>query len=129
MGGDEQAVRAMLQRFARALILGDGAGAAACWEVPALVAADEGSRGIASLAEVEAFFGAAKDQYEQQGVAGTRPDVERIEWHTPRLASVTVHWPYLDAAGAELGRSETSVYLVRVTGADARICVAVLLGA
>jgi hypothetical protein len=128
MAGDEDAVRAMLQRFARAFTTGDGAGAAACWAVPALVVSEEGSRAVNSLAEVEAFFGGAQEQYHQQGVTGTRVDVQRIDWHTSRLASVTVKWPYLDAEGREVGRSESSVYLVRLSGADARICAAIMLG-
>ena len=129
MGGDEDAVRAMLERFARAITAGDGRAAAACWDVPSLVLSDTESRAVASAAEVEAFFGGAKAQYNAQGVADTRPEVECLEWHSVRLASVTVRWPYLDAEGKELGRSERSVYLVRVTGQEARICVAAMLGA
>ena len=129
MGGDEQAVRAMLQRFARAITTGDGPGAAACWDVPALVVSDEGNRAVGTSAEVEAFFGGAKEQYAQQGVSDTRPEVECVEWYTSRLASVTVRWPYLDAGGRDLGRSERSVYLVRVADGDAKICVAAMLGA
>jgi hypothetical protein len=129
MGGDEDVVRAMLQRFSRAITTGDGPAAAACWDVPALVVSDEGNRAVGSAAEVETFFGGAKEQYNQQGVADTRPEVECIEWHSDRLASVTVRWPYLDAEGKELGRSERSVYLVRVTNQEARICMAATLGA
>jgi hypothetical protein len=127
--GDDDAVRAMLQRFARAFTGGDGAGAAACWDVPALVVSEEGSRAVGSSDEVAAFFGGAKAQYAQQGVSDTRPEVECTEWHTPRLASVTVRWPYLDAAGRDVGRSERSVYLVRASGGEAKICAVVMLGA
>jgi hypothetical protein len=129
MDGDEDAVRVMLERFARAITSGDGRAAAACWDVPALVVSDEGSRAVGSAAEVAAFFGGAREQYNRQGVTDTRPEVECIEWHSARLASVTVRWPYLDAEGKELGRSESSVYLVRVTEQEARICVAATLGA
>jgi hypothetical protein len=128
MAGNEDAVRAMLQRFAAAFTTGDGRGAAACWEVPALVVSEEGSRAVGSLAEVEAFFGGAQAQYDAQGVTGTRPEVQHVEWHTPRLASVKVRWPYLDAKGSEVGRSESSVYLVRLTGSDAKICAVAMLG-
>lgn len=128
MAGNEDAVRAMLQRFAAAITGGDGPGAAACWDVPALVVAEEGSRAVGSREEVAAFFGGARAQYNAQGVTGTRPDVQRIDWHTPRLASVTVRWPYLDAQGAEVGRAESSVYLVRLTGSEARICAVAMLG-
>jgi hypothetical protein len=129
MGGDEDAVRDMLQRFARAFTAGDGPAAAACWDVPALVVSDEGNRAVGSAAEVAAFFGGAKEQYNRQGVTDTRPEVECIEWHSAQLASVTVRWPYLDAQGKELGRSESSVYLVRVAKQQARICMAATLGA
>lgn len=128
MGGDEDAVRAMLQRLARAVTTGDGPAAAACWEVPALVVAEEGNRAVSTLAEVEAFFGGAREQYNRQGITDTRPEVECIEWHTPQLASVTVRWPWLDAQGRDVGRSEASVYLVRAGGGTARICVAAMLG-
>ncbi|TWO72242.1 hypothetical protein FN976_05925 [Caenimonas sedimenti] len=128
MEHDEDAVRDMLQRFARAFTSGDGPGAAACWEVPALVVSAEGNRAVATLDEVAAFFGGAKAQYNQQGVTGTRPDVQRIDWHTPQLASVTVQWPYLDADGRPVAGSESSVYVVRLKEGAAKICAVVMLG-
>ncbi|MBC5781760.1 hypothetical protein H8N03_02315 [Ramlibacter sp. USB13] len=128
MAGNEDAIRDMLQRFAHAFTTGDGAGAAACWQVPALVVSAEGNRAVASLEEVGAFFGGARAQYNAQGVTGTRVDVQRIAWHTPALASVTVRWPYLDGEGREVGRSEASCYVVHVAGDDAKISVAILLG-
>ena len=129
MAGNEDAVRALLQRFADAFTSGDGPGAAACWEVPALVVSQEGTRAVNALEEVAAFFGGAQAQYHQQGVTGTRPEVQGIDWHTDQLASVTVRWPYLDGEGHELGRSERSVYLLRVHEGAPHICAAVLLGA
>lgn len=126
--GNDDAVRAMLQRFARAFTSGDGPGAAACWEVPALVAADEGTRAVATLDEVSGFFGGAAGQYHAQGVTGTRVEVQRIDWQTDRLACVTVRWPWLDAQGAEVGRAESSMYIVRLTGGEAKICVALMRG-
>lgn len=126
---NDQAIRDMLQRFARAFTSGDGPGAAACWEVPALVVAEDGSRAIATLKEVGAFFGGARTQYNEQGVMGTRADVTCVEWFTPRLASVEVTWPYLDAQGREIGKAESSVYIVRIAAdGQARITVAVLKG-
>lgn len=125
---DEEPIRQMLQRLARAVTTGDGPAAADCWEVPALVANDDGTRAVSSLAEAAAFFGGAKEQYNKQGIAGTRPDVQCVEWHTDRLASVTVSWPYLDAQGRELGRSESSTYLVRVQHGQAKIFAALMMG-
>lgn len=127
---DEQPIHDMLQRFARAFTTGDGPGAAACWEVPALIVMAEGpNRAVATLDEVSAFFGGAAGQYNAQGVTGTRADVQAIAWHADRLATVTVRWPYLDGEGRELGKSESSAYIVRV-GADgqARINAVLMLG-
>lgn len=128
MAGNDDAVREMLERFARAFTTGDGPGAAACWEVPALVVAEDGSRAVSSLSEVAAFFGGAAQQYQAKGITGTRVDVRGIDWYTPRLAAVRVRWPYLDDAGQEVGGAEESVYLVRVKEGAARICNATLLG-
>jgi hypothetical protein len=128
MSGNEEAIRTMLQRFAHAFTSGDGPGAAACWDVPALVISDDASKAVATLEEVGAFFGGAKDQYNQQGVTGTRADVQCIEWHTGKLAAVTVQWPYLDGQGRELKRSESSTYIVRVKGDEAKICAVVMMG-
>ena len=128
MKDHEDSIRTMLQRFARAFTTGDGKGAAACWEVPALVVSDEGSRAVATLDEVAAFFGGAQEQYHAQGVTGTRPDVRRIDWHTDALASVTVQWPYLDAQGKDVGRAESSVYVVRMRGGEAKLCAVLMRG-
>ena len=129
-GHDDQPIRDLLQRFARAFTTGDGKGAAACWEVPALVISDEGSKAVGTLGEVEAFFGGAQAQYNAQGVTGTRPDVDCIEWFTDRIASVEVTWPYLDAQGREVGKSESSAYVVRMgDDGQARICAVVMKGA
>lgn len=128
MEGDEAALRTMLSRLSRAVTSGDGKAAAACWEVPALVLSDEGSRAVATLEEVAQFFAGAKAQYNRQGIADTRPEVEDLTWLTGQLASVTVRWPYLDSVGRDMGRSESSVYLVRVSEGKARICVAAMRG-
>lgn len=128
MTGNDQAIHAMLKRFAQAFTTGDGPGAAACWEVPALVVGPEGNRPVGSLDEVAAFFGGAKEQYNAHGVTGTRVDVRSIAWHTHELASVTVRWPWLDGEGREVGRSESSCYVVRLRGDDAKIVAVLLLG-
>lgn len=126
---DDEPIRDLLQRFALAFTTGDGRGAAACWEVPALVISDGGSRAVSTLDEVAAFFGGAKDQYNVQGVTGTRPDVDCIEWFTGRIASVEVTWPYLDAQGRQVGKSESSAYIVRMgDDGQARICAVVMRG-
>lgn len=129
MTGNDDAIRAMLKRFAQAFTTGDGPGAAACWEVPALVVGPDGNRAVATLEQVGAFFGGAKEQYNAHGVTGTRVDVQKIAWHTHELASVTVRWPWLDGEGREVGgQAESSCYVVRVRGDDAKIAAVLLLG-
>jgi hypothetical protein len=128
MASKDQAIVEMLQRFARSFTSGDGAGAAACWEVPALVVSGEGSRAVQSLDEVAAFFGGAQAQYHVQGVTGTRPEIQKTDWHTSDIAAVTVRWPYLDAQDKPVGRAERSVYLVRVRDDGAKILTVVMVG-
>lgn len=127
MGGK---VLAMFERFRDAFTQGDGSAAARCWDVPALVVSDAGSRAVSTLGEVADFFGSAAAQYTQRGVVSTRPEIQRTIWHTNRLASVEVRWPYLDATGTEVGESESSTYVVRLgDDGELRICVAVMMGA
>jgi ketosteroid isomerase-like protein len=106
------AVRALLVRLAQALTSGDGAAAASLWATPALVLGDEIALTVASSADIQDVFGGAKAHYNARGIAGTRPDILRLDWLTPRLAMVEVRWPYLAADGDEVGE-ETSTYVVR----------------
>ena len=124
----ETVIRELLQRFARAFTSGDGPGAAACWEVPALVAGPQGNRAVTSLDEIAAFFGGAKAQYNAHGVTGTRPDIQRIESHGESMVAVTVDWPWLDAEGRQVGQVESSTYLVRITGGEAGIFAVLMIG-
>jgi hypothetical protein len=125
----DDAVRALLDRFARAFTKGDGPGAAACWEVPALVVSDEGSRAVGSLDEVAAFFGGAAGQYHDLGVADTRAEVQSIRWITERQVLVEVLWPYLDADGQPTGRTESSVYVMRLgDNGQPRIAAVLMMG-
>ncbi|WP_431098982.1 hypothetical protein [Polaromonas aquatica] len=126
----EQGLQSMLENFARAFTRGDGKTAATCWEVPALIVADQGTKVVATLAEVEDFYGGAAKQYNDMGITDTRPEVQSVTWMTDRLASVHVRWPYLDAKGQARPDSEASTYVVRF-GDDGqpRINVVVMMGA
>jgi hypothetical protein len=125
-----QHIRGLLDRFAGALISGDGQAAAACWQVPALVVADGETRAIGSTAEIADFFGAAAAHYQSRGIHSTRPDIQRITLMGADTALVMVRWPYLDAAGHDTGAAEASDYLVLAAkDGDPKICVAVMLGA
>jgi hypothetical protein len=125
----EQGLQSMLETFARAFTRGDGKTAATCWEVPALIVADQGTKAVTTLAEVEDFYGGAAKQYNDMGITDTRPEVQSVTWMTDRLASVHVRWPYLDAKGQARPDSEASTYVMRF-GDDGqpRINVVVMMG-
>lgn len=101
-----------LDAYALALLRGDERAIAAMWEAPALVIGDAGVHAVASTAEVERFFAEAKEQYAARHITGTRPDVQRLEWVTERIAMVRVWWPYLDEGGRHIG-AESSTYTLR----------------
>jgi hypothetical protein len=125
----EQGLQSMLENFARAFTRGDGKTAATCWEVPALIVAEQGTKAVATLAEVEDFYSGAAKQYNDMGITDTRPEVQSVTWMTGRLASVHVRWPYLDAEGQARPDSEASTYVMRF-GDDGRprINVVVMMG-
>jgi hypothetical protein len=125
----EQSIQSMLETFAKAFTQGDGKTAATCWEVPALIVADQGTKAVATLQEVEDFYGGAAKQYNDMGITDTRPEVQSVTWLTDKLALVHVRWPYLNAGGNARPESEASTYAVRV-GDDGRprICVVAMMG-
>ena len=110
----EDAVRRFLERYGGALSAGEVPTVVACWDVPALVMADEGSRPVATLAEVEEFFSAAVGWYRSQGLVATEPQVKRVEMLGQRLVFVDVIWSALDAAG-NVKSSERSCYVLRLS--------------
>jgi hypothetical protein len=101
-----------LDAYALALLRGDERTIAAMWEAPALVVGDAGVQAVASTAEVERFFADAKEQYAKRRITGTRPDVQRLEWATDRIAIVRVWWPYLDDSDRHIG-GESATYTLR----------------
>jgi hypothetical protein len=126
---DDARVQAFFDELARALIAGEGATIAAMWDVPALVVDDEAVLGIDSLAEVQAFFGSARDQYNARGIIDTRAEVVRLDWVTNRIVMAEVRWPYLDKGGHEVGE-ELSTYTVRENDeGELKLRVAVMHGA
>ncbi len=124
----EKRVQSMLEKFAKAFTRSDGKAAAECWEVPALIVADQGTKAVATLAEVETFYGGAAKQYNDMGITSTRPEVQSITWMTEQLATVHVRWPYLDAQGKQRPESESSTYVMRFDGDQPKINVAVMMG-
>jgi ketosteroid isomerase-like protein len=113
--GSEQrasSVEDFINRYADALIAGDGRTIAAMWESPALVLADSGVTYVSSAFEVERFFTSAKDQYFARGVVSAHPEIVREDWATPRIVVVDALWHNLDSRGAEVAR-EASTYMLR----------------
>jgi hypothetical protein len=126
---DELGIQDVLDRTAKAITSGDGATVAALWEVPAYVLGDDISMAVSSLEEAAKFLGGNKAQYNAIGVVDTRADIEHLEEIGKRLVSVRVRWPWLDAAGKEVG-GETSTYVLRRNDAgEWKFRVAVMHGA
>jgi hypothetical protein len=126
---DESDVQEFLDRFARALIAGDGRTVASLWETPALVVGDEMLQAVQSAAELETFFGGAKAQYNQRGIVDTRANIVRLSWATPRIAIAQVRWPYLNPRGEEVGEETSTYTLRRDPSGTLKICAAVMHGA
>jgi len=103
----------LLERYGQALSSGDIQAVVMCWAIPALVLADQGAMAVTEAGQVEAFFGQAIEVYRAQGIMTTRPELERVEMLTERLAAVDVRWPSFDASGREQA-SERSHYIVHL---------------
>ena len=86
------------------------------------------SRAVTSIDDVRTFFGAAREQYNEHGVTDTRAELVRVEWLTPQIATVEVHWPHLDAKGNEIGGERSTYTLRRDEHGALKIRVAVMLG-
>jgi hypothetical protein len=115
----------LLERYGAALSSGDIQVVVDCWAMPALVLADQGAIAVTEAAQVEAFFGQAVEAYRAQGLISTRPELERVEMLTERLAAVDVRWPSFDASGEEQA-SERSHYIVHL-GDDGEVRLRVTL--
>jgi hypothetical protein len=109
---DDQIGR-LLEQLGEALSAGDLHKASTCWAVPALILSDDGATAVIDTSEVEAFFEQAAEWYHLQGIASTRPEIERIDMLSGTLAAVDVRWPSFDASGQEKA-SERSHYIVQL---------------
>jgi len=103
----------LLEQLGQALSAGDLHKAAACWGVPALVLSDEAAMAVSDRSEIEEFFSQAADWYHLQGITSTKPEIERVDSLSEKLASVDVRWPSFDASGKEKS-SERSHYVVQL---------------
>jgi hypothetical protein len=115
----------LLEYVGQALSAGDFREASACWEVPALVLSDEGANAVSDTSEIEKFFAQAAEWYRSQGIASTKPEIERVEVLSEKLAAVDVRWPSFDASGQEKS-SERSHYIVQL-GKDNQVHIRVAL--
>ncbi|MEA3190291.1 MAG: hypothetical protein QOD77_873 [Thermoplasmata archaeon] len=128
-GDDASEVQAFLDGFAAAVTAGDGKAAAACFDYPALMVMGDATQPLEEPEAVAAFFAQAPEQYHAKGIEDTRADIQDVEWLNDRLVLVRTHFPYLDAAGADTGDGETSLYLMRRRkDGSLGLCVAVPLG-
>lgn len=103
----------LLEQLGQALSAGDLHKASTCWAVPALILSDDGATAVTDTSEIEAFFEQAAEWYHLQGIASTRPEIERIDMLSETLAAVDVRWPSFDASGQEKV-SERSHYIVQL---------------
>ncbi len=108
---NEDQIRRLLERYGQAMSVGDLAGILNCWELPALALYDEGGILLANSGELERFFTRVIVSYRSQGLLATRPEIERTEGLTDRLAAVEVRWPSFDEAGVERSSERTHYIL------------------
>jgi hypothetical protein len=129
--GDEAidgGIQSLLNRFARALTSGDTDTICKLWGVPSLVLHEGTARAVTSLDEVSQFFANGPEQYRQQGIVDTRPEIVRLDWLTERMASVQVRWPYLNAQGEEIGEERSTYILMRGVDGAWKIWTAAMQG-
>jgi hypothetical protein len=125
---DDLGVQAYLDEFAKALTEGDGEAIAQMWETPAFILGAGMARPLNSREEVEEIFGGAREQYNAMGVTDTRAVIVRLDEINDELVMVRVHWPWLDASGAEVGGECSTYTLARRDGGDWKLRVAVMHG-
>jgi hypothetical protein len=118
-------VQDLLDRYTKALTGGDGRAAAALWELPGYVIGPDVAIAFDRPPAIAAYFGTAKEAYNAKGIHGTRPEILEEEWIGDRLVVVRLRWPYLDAAGREVG-AERSDYTLR-RGDDGALAIRCVL--
>jgi len=103
----------LFEQLGQALSAGGLHKASTCWGVPALVLSDDGATAVSDTREIEEFFSQAAEWYHLQGIASTKPEIERVDMLSEKLAAVDVRWPSFDASGKEKS-SERSHYIVQL---------------
>jgi hypothetical protein len=121
---DSDKIRQLLERLGRTLSAGDLQGVSSCFEVPAVFLSDDGVTILADAGELEEFFAQATGWYRSRGLVSTKPELERVDMLSERLAAVDVRCPAFDVLGQEKS-SERSHYILRLgTNGQAYVRVA-----
>ena len=121
----DETIRGLLGRLGQALSAGDLRGVSICWEVPAVILSDEGAAVLAEANQIEKLFAGATEWYRSQGLVSTKPELERVDMLSEKLASVDVRWPAFDGSGQEKS-SERSHYILQI-GQDGQVRIRVAL--
>ena len=121
----DETIRGLLGRLGQALSAGDLRGVSICWEVPAVILSDEGAAVLAEANQIENLFAGATEWYRSQGLVSTKPELERVDMLSEKLASVDVRWPAFDGSGQEKS-SERSHYILQI-GKDGQVRIRVAL--
>jgi hypothetical protein len=113
MNRNEEKTRDLLECVGKGLSAGDSRGLSSCWEVPALFLCDEGAVVLADADQIDKRFEQAANWYRSRGLVSTRPELQRFDMLSEKLASVDVRWPAFDESGNEKS-SERSHYILQV---------------
>jgi hypothetical protein len=122
---DNDKITQLLERLGRTLSAGDLQGVSSCFELPAVFLSDDGATILADATQLEKSFAQASQWYRSRGLVSTKPELERVDMLSEKLAAVDVRWPAFDASGQEKS-TERSHYILRL-GTDERAYVRVAL--
>lgn len=125
---DDLGVQEFLDAFALALTSGDTNTIVELWETPAFIIGDQVVGVLEDAEDIRARFHEAKTNYNTIGIVATNAEIVRLDEITDRIVSVRVRWPYLDAAGVEVGAEASTYTLRRNADGEWRLRVALMHG-
>lgn len=99
--------------FGAALTTGDIEKIKNCWGSPAFILGNSIQLVIKTEEDIARFFSGTRVQYTRRGIFEAIPEIESIQWLTPKIALVGVRWPYLGRDGEDLGE-ESSCYTLKM---------------
>jgi hypothetical protein len=121
-------VQNYLDRFSQAMTRGDTETMLSLWAIPAFLVDKEDTRVISDSADVQRFFSAGPEMYQQRGIENTRAEIESIDVIDERLVMVHVRWPYLDKSGREIGEESSNYTLKADAAGEFKLCVCTMRG-